>query len=134
MMLALYPTGDSPAGNDSLIFSTMPTLSPLDWLQGFGQPAKSGDLREMNEPFSISVAVSDKRPLNINLTGALVENVLGYMDHGRRVGSKVVVPHLIRNDTGMVRNWLALLSWSCCSMSVSNIFPNKLDHPYSRGS
>lgn len=101
---ALYPTGDSSPAIESILFSTLPFSSPLDWLQNFGLPSRGGDLREVNEPFSISVLLSDEKPLNINLTGALIENVLGYLDHAKSVGSKSVVPHLIRNDTGMVSN------------------------------
>ena len=112
MMLALYPTGDSPGGNDSLIFSTMPTQSPSDWLQAFGQPTRSGDPREIAESFSVSVSISDKQPLNVNLTGALIENVVQYLDHAKIAGSKAVVPHLIRNDTGMVREELVCFEGS----------------------
>ena len=43
----------------------------------------------------------DKRPLNINLTGALIENIAGYLDQAKRVESKTAVPHLIKNDSGM---------------------------------
>jgi hypothetical protein len=99
---AMYPTGESPPRVDSKLFSTMPSQAPLEWLQGFGQPTKSGDPYESSEPFSISIVLSDKKPLNINLTGALIENVIGYLDQTNRIGSKSVVPHMIRNDSGMV--------------------------------
>jgi hypothetical protein len=99
---ALYPSSDLQSGFESIIFSTLPSQNPIEWLQGFGQPARSGDLREATSPFSISVLLLDKRPLNINLTGALIENIAGYLDQAKRVESKTAVPHLIRNDTGMV--------------------------------
>jgi hypothetical protein len=100
---ALYPQGGSSPGVESILFSAMPTHSPLDWLRSFGQPNRSGEQREVDEPFSISVVLSDEKPLNVNLTGALIENLMGYLDHAKSAGSKSVVPHIIRNDTGMVR-------------------------------
>jgi hypothetical protein len=103
MTSALCPTGDSSPAVESILFSTMPAHSPLDWLRSFGHPNRSGDQREVDEPFSISISLFDEKPLNINLTGALIENVMGYLDHAKRAGSKSAVPHLIRNDTGMVR-------------------------------
>jgi hypothetical protein len=42
------------------------------------------------------------KPLNINLTGALIENLLGYVETVNRDEFRTVAPHWIRNDTGMV--------------------------------
>ncbi|KAG7355613.1 vacuolar sorting-associated protein 13, N-terminal domain containing protein [Nitzschia inconspicua] len=98
---AVYPTGDSNSSVESILFSTLPSSSPLKWLQNFGQLNRSGNPRDTDEPFSMSVVLSDDKALNINLTGALIENVMGYLDHTKNAGSKSVVPHLIRNDTGM---------------------------------
>jgi hypothetical protein len=95
---ALCPSPDSQAEKESKVFSTMPSQGPLEWLEGFGQPTMTrGD-----GPFAVSLLLSDARPLNINLTGALIDNVMGYLSNAKQVAPNAVVPHLIRNDTGMV--------------------------------
>jgi hypothetical protein len=99
---ALYPSSESQPAVESIVFSTLPSQNPLEWLQAFGQPVRSGDPREVHGPFSISALLLDKRPLNINLTGALIENVVGYLDQAKQFESRTAVPHLIRNDSGMV--------------------------------
>ena len=109
---ALYPSSDSQSETESKLFDTMPSQVPLEWLQGFGQPTKTIDSRDICGPFSISVVLSDRMPLNINLTGALIENVMGYLDNAKRTGSKLVVPHLIRNASGMVRHRISVFKAS----------------------
>ena len=101
MSSALYPSSESQSEKESKLFNTMPS-APLEWLQGFGQPIKISESHDMHDQFSVSVALSDRMPLNVNLTGALIENVMGYLDNAKKVGPKTIVPHLIRNDAGMV--------------------------------
>jgi hypothetical protein len=105
---ALYPSSDSQSETESKLFDTMPSQVPLEWLQGFGQPTKTFDSRDICGPFSISVVLSDRMSLNINLTGALIENVMGYLDNAKKTGSKLVAPHLIRNASGMVRHRISV--------------------------
>lgn len=97
---ALFPSSDSQSEKESKVFAIMPSQGPLEWLEGFGQPTKTRG----NGPFAVSLLVTDTRPLNINLTGALIDNVMGYLNNSKRAVTRAVVPHLIRNDTGMVRS------------------------------
>ena len=100
ILSVLYPTSDHADRKESSLFSLLPGRSPIDWLYSFGFPLDSG--RESRHQYAISCSLTDVRPLNINLTGALIENVLGYLSSVRQSGFKTVAPHWIRNDTGMV--------------------------------
>ena len=78
----------------------LPSRNPLKWLVCFGHPRGATDdsTNTLMTPV-FSCAVSDVKPLNINLTGALVENVLGYLKQEK---SRTSAPHWIRNDSGLV--------------------------------
>ncbi|VEU36026.1 unnamed protein product [Pseudo-nitzschia multistriata] len=106
---ALYNSSGSQSDVESKIFNTMPSTSPIEWLQGFGKPTKTSSTRDDHGPFSISVILSDKMPLNVNLTGALIENVMGYLDNTKKTGSKAIVPHVIRNASGMTLRFREVL-------------------------
>jgi hypothetical protein len=103
MLSVLYPKSDNRPEKEERLFSSLPGKNPMDWLYGFGLPGfPRNDGRESTDQYSVSCLLSDVRPLNINLTGALIENVLGYLDNVKQDGFRTVAPHWIRNDTGMV--------------------------------
>ena len=104
---ALHQSSGSQPGIESKLFNIMPSQSPIEWLQGFGKPMQTSSTREDHSPFSVSVILSDRMPLNVNLTGALIENIMGYLDNTKRAESNAIVPHLIRNSSGMVCNYVA---------------------------
>lgn len=79
----------------------LPSRNPLKWLVCFGHPRGATDESTYSLMTPVfSCAVSDVKPLNINLTGALIENVLGYLKQEK---SRTSAPHWIRNDSGLVR-------------------------------
>ena len=100
ILSALYASSKHLPETEFSLFDTIPSHAPMEWLSGFGQP--TSEFRDAHNPFSISVVVSDKIPLNLNLTGAFIENVVGYLENAKRNGFTSVVPHLIRNASGMV--------------------------------
>ena len=97
ILSVLYPSSESPNEKESRLFSRLPARERVDWLRSFGFPNRDGD-----EIQSIQILVCDSRPLNVNLTGALIENVLSYVQGTKSDGSKSIAPHWIRNETGMV--------------------------------
>jgi len=102
---ALYPTASSPEVSvvnlKGDLETYLPSKKPLEWLACFGYPpAASDDDASVKLKPSFACAVSDVRPLNINLTGALIENVFGYLKQQEK--SRTVAPHWIKNDSGLV--------------------------------
>ncbi|CAB9505998.1 protein sorting-associated protein 13C [Seminavis robusta] len=88
-------SGGTLLGSKNELLSNLPSRNPMKWLVCFGHPihetkSKSGA--------SFSCSVSDSKPLNINLTGALIENLWGYLNQEK---SRTVAPHWIRNDSGL---------------------------------
>jgi Vacuolar sorting-associated protein 13, N-terminal/N-terminal region of Chorein or VPS13 len=96
MLSVMYGSKETIEEKEARLFSRLPTREKLDWLVGFGFPG-----RENGEVYAASCVLADSKPLNINITGALLENVLGYL-HPKSRGLQRVAPHWIRNDTGMV--------------------------------
>ena len=107
-----YERSGSRSEIESNLFNTLPSKVPLEWLHRFGKPRKSPGSGDSCNPFSVSVVLADTMPLNINLTGALIENVMGYLTNTKRTNSNAIVPHLIRNSSGMVcyHTYVSLLS------------------------
>jgi hypothetical protein len=97
ILSVMYAATESSQEREARLFSRLPQREGLDWLRGFGFPG-----RENDEIFAATCALSDSKPLNINITGALLENVLGYVLSLKKDGFRKVAPHWIRNDTGMV--------------------------------
>jgi hypothetical protein len=95
----MYPSTESNQEKETKLFSRLPKREKVEWLRGFGFPG-----RENNELYSATCVLSDSKPLNINITGALLENVLGYLHSLKSDELRQVAPHWIRNDTGMVSN------------------------------
>lgn len=95
----LHPSVSSVSA--SVLLSVLPSTHPMKWLVGFGCPRTMVDSdAKANAGPSVSCSVLDSKPLNMNLTGALIENVLGYLKQEK---SRTVAPHWIRNDSGLVR-------------------------------
>jgi hypothetical protein len=110
MVSVLYPpTASTPEARD-LVFSSLPGRSPEEFLSSFGFPQTHGQDGRNPMPYhSMSFVISDVQPLNVNLTGALIENILSFVDNAKR---EEFAPHWIRNDSGMVSAMLLLLK-SC---------------------
>jgi hypothetical protein len=108
---------------EAIFFNTMPSKAPLEWLHGFGKPRKSSGTGESRNPFSVSVELADTMPLNVNLTGALIENVMDYLNNLKRTSSNVIAPHLIKNSSGMVCHHICNICYVCCQ-----ILPSKPSH------
>jgi hypothetical protein len=82
--------------------SVLPGTNPTQWLSRFGFPlAKSPDVKDKATP-AVVCWISDATPLNVNVTGAMIESLSEY--RGKEEGGKSgrVDPHWIRNDTGLV--------------------------------
>jgi hypothetical protein len=97
MLSVMCNSKETTEEKEARLFSRLPTREKLDWLVGFGFPG-----RENGEVYAASCVLSDTKPLNINVTGALLENVLGFLHNPKVRGLQRVAPHWIRNDTGMV--------------------------------
>lgn len=79
----------------------LPGTEPAILLEQFGYPsiAVHGEKRD-SAAFLCSIC--DSRPLNVNVTGALIENVLGFLGEEKDELSQPIAPHLIRNSSGLV--------------------------------
>ncbi|CAJ1918125.1 unnamed protein product [Cylindrotheca closterium] len=102
ILAAQYPTSESSDGKAASAFLLLPSQDAMGWLRGFGFPdtSRKGS-RENPEHYSVSCVISDQKPLNVNLTGALIENVIGYMDNSKKSGFETIAPHWIRNESGL---------------------------------
>lgn len=98
LLSVLYPTTESAQDKEARLFSRLPAREKVDWLRSFGFPS-----RDVDDSQSLQLLIGDSRPLNVNLTGALIENVLSYIQGAKSSGLNSIAPHCIRNDTGMVR-------------------------------
>eukprot|EP00934_Nitzschia_sp_Nitz4_P009488 Nitzschia sp. Nitz4//scaffold8_size234185//25292//37594//NITZ4_001234-RA/size234185-snap-gene-0.4-mRNA-1//1//CDS//3329559737//9478//frame0 len=101
---ALCPSAESSREQESRLFARLPTREANDWLRSFGFPGRDSDSQ-----VALSCVLSDSTPLNINLTGALLENVLGYMQSVKSRDFRTVAPHWIRNETGMTLRFQEVL-------------------------
>jgi hypothetical protein len=84
--------------------SLLPHDRPIQWLIQFGYPAES-DLtsKEVQRHPALICKFGDSTPLNLNLTGALLENLSDYLCKGKDESARRLAPHWIRNDSGLVR-------------------------------
>mmetsp|Transcript_40995 Transcript_40995/g.123700 ORF Transcript_40995/g.123700 Transcript_40995/m.123700 type:complete len:3362 (-) Transcript_40995:38-10123(-) len=83
-----------------------------EWLSLHGHPSLTSD-SEGNESSTnqISVSIADKTPLNMNLSGALLENlelISNELGDGTK-RNRLLAPHRIRNETGMQLRFQELL-------------------------
>ena len=104
---ALYPAGSVPNNysprNVQVQMSGMqclPGTEPTKWLEVFGYPSVASHGK--SDSAAVVCSISDSRPLNVNLTGALIENVMGYLGGGNKESIHPPAPHMIRNFTGLV--------------------------------
>ena len=100
LLPSISATKDTVLSLTGALEAFLPSRNPLKWLVCFGHPRGVHDdnTNTLMTPV-FSCAVSDVKPLNINLTGALIENVLGYLKQEK---SRTSAPHWIRNDSGLV--------------------------------
>jgi hypothetical protein len=90
----------------------MPGIKRMEWLKQFGHPGFTGEKRALSRDPAIQCFLSDTKPLNINLTGALIENVATYITGSS--AKSAIIPHWIRNETGLVR----FAASNCLNVSV----------------
>jgi hypothetical protein len=109
ILSTLYESSGSYSEIESKFFNTLPSKVPMEWLHGFGKPRKLAGSGDSSNPFSVSVVLADAMPLNVNLTGALIENVMGYLNNINRTSVNTIVPHLIRNSSGMVCHYIFIM-------------------------
>jgi hypothetical protein len=88
----------------------LPATDPEKWLELFGYPSITSRGAKRDRA-AIICGISDSRPLNLNLTGALIESVLGFLGGASKESIHPTVPHTIRNLTGLV---------SVCDLHVSS--------------
>jgi Vacuolar sorting-associated protein 13, N-terminal len=91
-----------PSMEDSIdsALCSLPGSMPLTWLHQFGFPVlKNFDSYDSAHPSALLCWISDCCPLNVNLTGALIETLSEYAG----VKTRSLAPHWIRNDSGLVR-------------------------------
>jgi len=82
--------------------SLLPGVGPIIWLRHFGYPNDMSHISKglTNHP-TVICHFFDSSPLNINFTGALIENVSEHL--ARETGeSRGLAPHRIRNESGLV--------------------------------
>jgi len=110
---ALYP-GLFPGGQPPL--SVLPAKHPVVWLYQFGYPTRAdSDPKELLSGPMVNCRITDAMPLNINITGALIENLSDYLMKPEQAKTRHLAPHWIRNDSGLVGSFsYALLTSSFC--------------------
>jgi hypothetical protein len=89
--------------------SAFPGSMPMTWLHQFGFPVlKDFDSNASTDTPGLLCWISDCAPLNVNLTGALIETLSEYS------GAKTrrLAPHWIRNDSGLVSKHLSLTQYA----------------------
>lgn len=92
-MFPLLKSGSSPP------LSLLPGDRPMQWLNRFGYPV---EIEERTSPIGLTCHLSDSMPLNINISGALLESLSGYVSDGQAGDLRSLAPHWIRNETGLV--------------------------------
>ena len=98
--LALHP---SEHDKQNRVFTNFPGHRPFDWLSAFGYPQTADGRKSVAQH---SILVTDRRqPLNVNITGALIENVvphiMSFCNKSNGDHQRAVAPHWIRNQSGM---------------------------------
>jgi hypothetical protein len=80
----------------------LPSDQPRKWVSHFGYPQdKISQAKKIKKHASITLLGSDITPLNINITGALIENVWDYIRKDQVDASRGVAPHWVRNESGL---------------------------------
>lgn len=82
--------------------SILPGNQPTSWLNHFGYLSRDTGPKGQSQDPMVMCQLTDSMPLNINLTGALVENLSEYLSERDQGKSKRLAPHRIRNETGLV--------------------------------
>jgi hypothetical protein len=83
---------------------TLPGYNHASWLRRYGFPERE-EIKELKP--AISLVVRADKPLHINITGALIESVMGSASSSSMLQldkseKKPLAPHWIRNNTGRV--------------------------------
>jgi hypothetical protein len=87
----------------SVLSSLLPHDKPIQWLRQFGYPTESDlSVKELLHHPALICKLVDSAPLNLNLTGALLENLSDYLGKGNDGNARRLAPHWIRNDSGLV--------------------------------
>jgi len=94
--------------------SILPGENPFHWLNHFGYPSNNDQEEEGNLSHpAITCRLSDSKTLNINVTGALIEDVSEYLKKRETAKLHRLAPHWIRNESGLVSSiHVPIESWS----------------------
>ena len=95
---ASYPLISSVGPHPTMV---LPNERPMHWLHRFGYPSDH-DLNDRAIDTAVRCKVTDTLPLNVNITFALVDNLWEVLAKDDSDKSKRMVPHWIRNETGLV--------------------------------
>jgi hypothetical protein len=100
LSLATFRRGSSEGRFSSVV---LPQDQPISWLNQFGYPtdADPSPKQVLSQP-AILCKLVDSGPLNINLTGALIENLSDHVGKENYGAVRRLAPHWIRNDSGLV--------------------------------
>lgn len=102
--------------------TTLPNHHTIRWLNHFGYPMHAdSDSKEIAQSPMIVCRVSDSVRLNINITGALIENLSEHLHKPAEDRSEHLAPHWIRNDSGLVSSDMLLIVSSTFALLTSTI-------------
>jgi len=99
-------------GSSGLSVSILPGSRPQSWLNQFGFPNLGQN--ELGKHPMLVCQISDSMPLNINLTGALIENLTEYLSEQQQGKTGHLAPHCIRNISGLVSTHELMLFTALC--------------------
>lgn len=125
---ALFPQPSSLKGNAAV--SVLPGSTPLQWLHDFGGfPLLKGVNSDgLSKVPALVCWLSDAEvPLNVNITGALIENLSAHASTFKEQKTNRLVPHWIRNESGLVSHQLH------CAFVYSLSVPCPMRDPHQPG-
>lgn len=99
-------------GNVNQIALLLRHTREKEWLHFHGYPVEFSAGIVTEDAPSIIASLEDARPLNINVTGALFENLLIVTQQGEKsddTNNEYAAPHRIRNESGQVIYYLEIL-------------------------
>ncbi|GKY98564.1 hypothetical protein MPSEU_000813200 [Mayamaea pseudoterrestris] len=104
---AMYPLMPP---SDYRPLSLLPGELPVKWLKQFGFPSEmEHDSAKGSTRPTVVCHISDTKPLNVNITGAFIENLSGYLSDAHDGELRRKAPHWIRNDTGLSLRFMEVL-------------------------
>ena len=89
-----------PELSDNPRFPYLPGSNTVDWMRLYGYPIDTDATSSMVDP-ALLCNVSDEGPLDINITGAMIDTLWQYLSKSH---ARETAPHLIQNRSGLVSN------------------------------